>query len=159
MSDSAIPWTVDHQAPLSMGLPGKNGLLFPTPGDLGVGNGRRSSWPRDQTHISWSSCIGRQILYHWAPGKPTIPVQVVIVWRCEVKWKSLSCVWLLHGLHSPWNSPGQNTGLDSHSLLQGSSQPRDRTQVSLIAGEFFTSWATRETQEYWSGWCEDKEAN
>ena len=26
---------------------------------------------------------------------------------------------------------------------RGSSQPRDRTQVSLIAGGFFTSWATR----------------
>ena len=24
-----------------------------------------SSWPRDQTHISCVSCIGRQILYHW----------------------------------------------------------------------------------------------
>ena len=32
-----------------------------------------------------------------------------------------------------------------------SSQPRDRTQVSCIVGEFFTSWATREAQEYWSG--------
>ena len=28
-----------------------------------------------------------------------------------------------------------------------SSQPRDRTQVSHIAGGFFTSWATRESQE------------
>ena len=27
-------------------------------------------------------------------------------------------------------------------FVRGSSQPRDRTQVSLIAGEFFTSWAT-----------------
>ena len=34
---------------------------------------------------------------------------------------------------------------------RGSSQPRDRTQVSLIVGRFFTSWATREAQEYWSG--------
>ena len=34
---------------------------------------------------------------------------------------------------------------------RGSSQPRDRTQVSHIAGSFFTSWATREAQEYWSG--------
>ena len=34
---------------------------------------------------------------------------------------------------------------------RGSSQPRDQTQVSPIAGEFFTSWATREAQEYWSG--------
>ena len=27
---------------------------------------------------------------------------------------------------------------------RGSSQPRDRTQVSCIAGGFFTSWAMRE---------------
>ena len=32
-----------------------------------------------------------------------------------------------------------------------SSQPRDGTQVSHIAGRFFTSWATREAQEHWSG--------
>ena len=24
-----------------------------------------------------------------------------------------------HGLHSPWNSPGQNTGVGCHALLQG----------------------------------------
>ena len=29
---------------------------------------------------------------------------------------------------------------------RGSSQPRDRTQVSHITGRFFTSWATREAQ-------------
>ena len=34
---------------------------------------------------------------------------------------------------------------------RGSSQPRDRTQVSRIAGRFFTSGATREAQQYWSG--------
>ena len=34
---------------------------------------------------------------------------------------------------------------------RGSSQPRDWTQVSCITGRFFTSWATREVQEYWSG--------
>ena len=45
----------------------------------------------------------------------------------------------LHGLHRPWNSPGQNTGVGSLSLLQGVLQPRDRTQVSLNAGRFFTS--------------------
>ena len=32
-----------------------------------------------------------------------------------------------------------------------SSQPRDWTQVSRTAGGFFTSWATREAQECWSG--------
>ena len=30
-------------------------------------------------------------------------------------------------------------------FFRGSPQPRDRTQVSSIAGRFFTSWATRET--------------
>ena len=34
---------------------------------------------------------------------------------------------------------------------RASSQPRNWTQVSHIAGRFFTSWATREAQEYWSG--------
>ena len=34
----------------------------------------------------------------------------------------------------PWNSPGKNTGVSS----------RDWTQVSCIAGRFFTVWATRE---------------
>ena len=34
---------------------------------------------------------------------------------------------------------------------RGSSQPRDWTQVSRIAGRLFTSWATREAQEHWSG--------
>ena len=30
---------------------------------------RGSSPPRDWTPVSFVSCIGRQILYHWAPGK------------------------------------------------------------------------------------------
>ena len=36
---------------------------------------------------------------------------------------------------------------------KGSSQPRDRTQVFHIAGGFFTSWGTKEAQEYWSGYA------
>ena len=36
-------------------------------------------------------------------------------------------------------------------FARGSSQPRDWTQVSRIADVFFTSWATGEVQEYWSG--------
>ena len=88
------------------------------------------------------------------------------------------------GLFSPRNSPGQNTGVGSCSLLQGifptqgsnpgllhcrhilyqlslkgsprilewvscpfsreSSQPRNQTRLSCIAGGFFTNWALRE---------------
>ena len=42
-----------------------------------------------------------------------------------------------HGLYSPWNSPGQNTEVGT--FPRRSSQPRDGTQVSCIAGRFFTS--------------------
>ena len=44
--------------------------------------------------------------------------------------------WTVYGL---LNSPGQNTGVGSLSLLQESSQPRDRTQVSHVAGGFFSN--------------------
>ena len=39
---------------------------------------------------------------------------------CETESSSVvSDSWRPHGLHSPWNSPGQNTGVGSCSLLQG----------------------------------------
>ena len=53
-----------------------------------------------------------------------------------------------HGLYSPWNSLGQKLEWVAVLFLRGSSQPRDRTQVSHIAGRFFTSWATGETQTF-----------
>ena len=37
----------------------------------------------------------------------------------EVKVSQSGPTLLLCGLYSPWDSPGQNTGVDSHSLLQG----------------------------------------
>ena len=79
-------------------------------------------------------------------------VQSVRKGKTKWKWKALSYVLLfvtqwavyciVHGI------------LQARRILEGvavpfsreSSQPRDRTQVSLIAGGFFTSWATREAQ-------------
>ena len=102
-----------------------------------------------------------------------------------------------HGLYSPLNSPGKNTGVGCHALLhgifptqglkpghpqwqwilyclnhqgnprtlewvaypfsRGSSQPRNQTGVSCIAGGFFTSWATREAISsktlLFKNWC------
>ena len=82
-----------------------------------------------------------------------------------------------HGLYSPWNSPGQNTGwvavplnpglpgcrwvlyqlshLEGPKILEwvdypfssGFSRPRNRTGVSCIASIFFTRWATREAPQ------------
>ena len=50
-----------------------------------------------------------------------------------------------HELYSPWNSPGRNTRVGSHSLLQGIFPMQGSNPVSHIAGGFFTSWATRES--------------
>ena len=56
----ATPWTVAHQPPLPMGIFHTRILEWvPMPSSRG------SSQPRDQTRISYVSCIGRQILYHW----------------------------------------------------------------------------------------------
>ena len=68
---------------------------------------------------------------------------------------SQSCLTLCNPMdytvYGNWNSPGQNTGVGSLPFSRGSSQPRDQTQVSHIAGGFFTSQAAREVQEYYSG--------
>ena len=58
-----------------------------------------------------------------------------------------------HGLYSPCNSPGQNIGVDSLSLLQGIFP----TQVSHISGRFFTSWATREACRNYKRIKQDRE--
>ena len=53
------PWTVAHQAPLSLGFSRQeywSGLPFSSPGG--------SSPPRHQTCIFCISCIGRRVLYH-----------------------------------------------------------------------------------------------
>ena len=52
-------WTVARQAPLSMGFPRQeywSGLPCHPPGE--------SSQSRDQTHVSYVSCIGMQVFYH-----------------------------------------------------------------------------------------------
>ena len=59
----------------------------------------------------------------------------------EIKWVTQLCLILCNPMdYSPWNSPGQRiqlaTGVGSCSLLQGIFP----TQVSHIAGRFFTSW-------------------
>ena len=65
------------------------------------------------------------------------------------KWKSLSHIWLCNCMD--YTVPGilQARILDwvAFPFSRGSSQLRDRTQVSHIAGGCFTSWATREALE------------
>ena len=48
------------------------------------------------------------------------------------------------------DSPGKNTRVDCHTLLQGIFPTQNWTQVSCIAGRFFTIWATREDYQHTS---------
>ena len=129
---------------------------------------RGSSWPRNRTQVSHKQA---DALTSEPPGKPCVTL-------CDTGLPWTLIPWTLY---SPWNSPGQNTGVTSLSLLQGSnpglphcrwilyqlshkesprilewvafpfssgsSQPRNRTRVSCIAGEFFTNWAIRIARE------------
>ena len=47
-------------------------------------------------------------------------------------------------LRCPWDSPGKNTGVGAILFSRGSSQLRDHSRVSCIAGRFFTVWVTKE---------------
>ena len=60
----------------------------------------------------------------------------------------LHCRWILYQLSQQGSS--RTLEWETYPFSRGSSQPRHRTQISLIAGRFFTSWANREAQEYWN---------
>ena len=66
----------------------------------------------------------------------------------------------------PWNSPGKNTGVAHHSLLQETFPTQGLNLVSHIVGGLFTVWATRKAllpplrpcswgQEQKEGGCEE----
>ena len=62
---------------------------------------------------------------------------IFIFWMLSFKPAFVLSSFIVHGIL-------QARILVAFSLFRGSSQPRDWTQVSCIAGRFFTSWATRE---------------
>ena len=107
------------------------------------------------------------------------------LYRCTCYWvqvhttcmKSESAVLVAHSCPTLCNAVDSRLwGSSLHGILQarimewipvsysrGSSQPRNQTHVSLIAGEFFTFWATREAillhdrQINWETRCWGKE--
>ena len=100
----------------------------------------------------YKSMRSQRVRHDWATNTLLPLLNAEVKWS-EVKWSESHSVvsdsLQPHGLYSPWNSLGQNTGVGSLSLLQGSPPPRDWTQVSHNAGGFFTSWATREAPLVW----------
>ena len=106
---------------------------------------RGSSWPRDWTLFS---CLSGRFLITEPPGKPSYSIEKSESESCSVVSDSLQPrgLYTVHGIL-------QARILEWVAFLssRGSSQSRDRTQVSHIAGRFFTSWAVREAQKCWNG--------
>ena len=118
-----------------------------------ISSSRGSSQPRDQTCIC---CIGRWIPYHWGTWESPALENIEAPVACPISplpdfLISLNMNILRpHELYSPWNSPGQNTGMGSCSLLQGIFLSHGWTKVFQITGGFFTIWSTREEHIYMS---------
>ena len=96
-----------------------------------------------------SDCSLLQLLKRYK-YMPTYHLALIYLHNEKWKWKgkSLSCVWLFV---TPWTVGILQARIVEWVAVAFSrepSQPRDRTQVSHIAGGFFTSWVTREAHLY-----------
>ena len=95
------------------------------------------------------SCIAGGFFTSWATKETRTSKIVRNCWR-KVKMKvAESCPTLCNPMDYTIHVILQTRILEwvAVPFSRGSSQPRDWTQVSCIAGRFFTSWATREAQK------------
>ena len=80
-----------------------------------------TSW-RSRTRVYSITIRGFTALYYWSRERnETVQLKGHVVnwkWKCESPSVLFDSLWP-RGLYSPWNSPGQNTGVASLSLLQG----------------------------------------
>ena len=67
----------------------------------------------------------------------TVKVKVLASQSCLPLCNPLDCSPAGSCVHG--DSPGKNTGVGCHPFSRGSSWPKDQTQVSCIAGGFFTT--------------------
>ena len=106
----------------------------------------RSSWTEEPGGLQF---IGSKSVGHdWNDLTCTCCVWLVTE-SCPILCDPMDCSPPGSSVHGV--SPGKNTGVGCHALLQGIFPIRDRTQVSHIACGFFAIWASSEAQEYWSG--------
>ena len=166
--EGKIPWRRKWQ-PTPVLFPGKSHGQRSLAGYSPWGHKESDTTEQLNTQITW---------------KFSLKLTVAMEAKVKIAQSVMSNFLQPYGLYSPWNSPGQNTGVGSLSLLQGifptqgsnpgllyyrrnlyqlshegspgilewvayhfsraSSQPRNQTGVSCIAGRFFTNWAIRE---------------
>ena len=165
----ATPWTITCQAPLSMGFPRQeywSGLPFFSPGDLpdpgveptfpALAGGFFTIWATREAQLcTWGRCKGgkwvRKLsrVKFWFSWCGILNPLLYLASGWKWKWVAQSCPTIWDPMDC--NPPGSFV----HGILQarvlewvaipfsrGSSQPRDWTQLSCIAGGFFTIWAT-----------------
>ena len=70
-----------------------------------------------------------------------LPPDSICILEIKWKWKALSRV---RHFATPWTIQARILEQVVFPFSRGSSQPRDQTQVSRIAGGFFANWAIRE---------------
>ena len=104
-------------------------------GRFAISFSKGSSWPRDQSRISYVFRIGRLVLYH----SHNLGMN---------EWMKVAqlCPTLCNSMDGPWNSPGKNTGVGCHCLLQG---------IFLTQGSKLGLLHYRQIiyhLSYWEGW-------
>ena len=145
------PWAVAHQAPLSMGFSRQEYWVA-------MPSFRRSSRPRDRTHVSSVSCIGRWVLYHLCNlgnlvhGSFTEMFAIAIrihkscLWTERLNRWNVCCAKSFQSCLTPCDLMGCSPpGFSAHGILQagilewvvvsssrGSSRHRDQTRISYI---------------------------
>ena len=58
---------------------------------VAISSSRGSSQPRDRAHVSFSSCIGRWILYHWATWEDVVQKHNGILLGHGKEWGNAMC--------------------------------------------------------------------
>ena len=103
--------------------------------------------------VQWKASTRKTWRRKWIKGKSENKLRILItlsshlhLWLCYAQ----SCLTLCDPMdHSP---PGTSVCVILEwvaiSFFRASSQPRDRTWVSRVAGRRFTLWATREVWNY-----------
>ena len=138
-------WTIAHQAPLSMGFSRQeywSGLPCPPPGDLpDPGIMSTSLWglPALAGRFFTTGTIWKVLYLHLIQVNTSAVTQ-----SCPTLCNPMDCSLPGSSIHGVFQA--RVLEWVAISFSRASSQLRDQTRVSHIAGRRFTIWATREAQ-------------
>ena len=139
----------------SLGKVGWRGATFPLWSVALPLEGKFLAWQDCGSKRGWAGSQRRTLCRCYSGSGPHSTVLIrtsdlclcLVAGSCPTLCDPMDCSPPGSSVHA--DSSGKNTRLGCHALLRGggSSHPRDRTQVSRIAGGLFTVWTTREARE------------